>query len=53
MTPTLFTIFFSGLVLREKATRRQLSGTAVASAGLAVIVLPLECPVGRRLPRNA
>lgn len=38
-TQALFTILFAGLVLKEKPTRRQLSGTAVAFAGLAVIAV--------------
>ena len=38
-TQALFTILFAGMVLKEKPTRRQLSGTAVAFAGLAVIAL--------------
>ena len=38
-TQALFTILFAGLVLKEKPTRRQMSGTAVAFAGLAVIAL--------------
>lgn len=36
-TQAFFTILFAGLVLKEKPTRRQLSGTVVAFAGLAVI----------------
>lgn len=36
-TQALFTILFAGLILEEKPTRRQLCGTAVAFAGLAVI----------------
>jgi O-acetylserine/cysteine efflux transporter len=38
-TQALFTILFAGVVLKEKPTRRQLSGTAVAFAGLAVIAV--------------
>lgn len=36
-TQAFFTILFAGLALGEKPTRRQLSGAAVAFAGLAVI----------------
>jgi O-acetylserine/cysteine efflux transporter len=38
-TQALFTILFAGLALGEKLTRRQLCGTAVAFAGLAVIAV--------------
>lgn len=38
-TQALFTILFAGLALGERPTRRQLSGTAVAFAGLAVIAV--------------
>lgn len=44
-TQALFTILFAGVALGEKPTRRQLSGTAVAFAGLAVIA----ATVGRDL----
>jgi O-acetylserine/cysteine efflux transporter len=38
-TQALFTILFAAVVLKEKPTRRQLWGTAVAFAGLAVIAV--------------
>lgn len=38
-TQALFTILFAGVVLKEKPTRRQLSRTVVAFAGLAVIAV--------------
>lgn len=44
-TQALFTILFAGVVLKEKPTGRQLSGTAVAFAGLVVIAMT----VGRDL----
>jgi O-acetylserine/cysteine efflux transporter len=44
-TQALFTILFAGVTLKEKPTGRQLSGTAVAFAGLVVIAMT----VGRDL----
>jgi len=38
-TQALFTILFAAVVLKEKPTRRQLWGTAVAFAGLSVIAV--------------
>jgi O-acetylserine/cysteine efflux transporter len=38
-TQALFTILVAGVVLKEKPTRRQLCGTAVAFTGLAVIAM--------------